>query len=203
MRRAFWLLLLSATARAQDFQVWNEIDLTAAWRKIDFLIPSLVRDDTHLANPQLWATGITAEIPLKWGISLTGGYLFADLTQRSDAVHLPLIAVSETRRIAGFTVSDRNRFEKLVGYPGSPVRYRNRILLDRAFGPGKRWHLFTADEAFFNLSTLEWNQNRFQAGGGARLNRRLGLDIYYLQKNAAGGAAHVLGTTLKVALGGK
>jgi Protein of unknown function (DUF2490) len=196
----FCWLFLPALAGAQDFQQWNEVDFTASWRNADVLVPVLARTDTHLPNPQLAATGITVDMPLRWHLTLTGGYLFADLPQRTDDVHLPLIAVSATFHIRRLTLADRNRFEKLIGYGDSPVRYRNRILLDWPLGARNRWHLFTDNEVFFNLTAGRWNQNRFQAGGGARLNRRLFLDVYYLQRAPSGGAAktNVLGTTLKV-----
>jgi Protein of unknown function (DUF2490) len=195
----FCWLFLPALAGAQNFQQWNEIDFTASWRNADFLVPVLARTGTHLPNPQLAATGITVDMPLRWHLTLTGGYLFADLPQLSDDVHLPLIAVSSTFHIRRFTLADRNRFEKLIGYRDSPLRYRNRILFDRPLGTHARWHLFTDDEFFFNLTAGSWNQNRFQAGGGARVNRRLFLDVYYLQRIPGGGAVktNALGTTLR------
>jgi hypothetical protein len=196
----FVLLFVATLAGAQDFQLWDEVDLTASWRNVDFLVPLLARTDTRLPNPQLAATGITADFRLPWGLTLTGGYLFADLPQLSDKVHLPLIALSKSVRAGRFTVSDRNRFEELIGYPTSPVRYRNRLMVDLPFGVHDGWHLFVDDEIFFNLSNSSWNQNRFQAGGGARLNRRLFLDVYYLQRNPSGNTptTRVLGTTLRV-----
>jgi hypothetical protein len=196
------MCLLVPPAIAQDFQLWNEVDVTASWKKVEFLAPFLARTDTSLPNPQLAATGITADFPLPWRLTLTGGYLFADLPQRSQLVHLPLVAITKGGAIGRFTVADRNRFEKLVGFGTSPVRYRNRLLFDRAFGAHDRWHLFAGDEVFFDLSAGAWNQNRLQAGGGARLNRRLLLDVYYLQRDASGLAptTRVLGTTLRVTL---
>ena len=198
----FCLFVLTTLTRAQDFQLWDELDLTASWMKVDLMVPLLARTDTRLPNPQLAATGITADFPLPWHLTLTGGYLFADLPQRSDKVHLPLIALSKAFRGRRFTITDRNRFEELIGYPTSPVRYRNRLMVDRSFGGHDGWHLVVDDEIVFNLSNDSWNQNRFQAGGGARLNRRLFLDFYYLQRNPSGGAptTRVLGTTLRVML---
>jgi hypothetical protein len=194
----FCWLFLPVLASAQSFQQWNEVDFRATWRNADFLVPVLARTDTHLPNPQLAATGITVDMPLRSHLTLTGGYLFADVPQLPDKVHLPLIAISATVRLMRFTLSDRNRFEKLIGYGDSPVRYRNRVFLDRPLGAHGRWHFFTDDEVFFNVTAGSWNQNRFQAGGGTRLNRRLLLDLYYLQRAPAGGAArtNVLGTTL-------
>jgi hypothetical protein len=195
-------MLLASVARAQDFQSWNEVDIAASWRRVDFMIPLLARVDSSLPNPQLAATGVTADFPLPWHLKLTGGYLFADLPQRSESVHVPLVALSATFRLGRLTMSDRNRFEKLIGFAGSPVRYRNRLLFDLPFGKHDRWHVFADDEAFFNLSVAAWNQNRFQVGGGARLNSRLLLDVYFLERSLSAGAPKMraVGTSWKVIL---
>jgi hypothetical protein len=194
--------LLANSSHAQDFQQWNEVDLTANFHKIDFLVPLLARTDTNLPNPVLAATGLTADLPLPAHLTLTVGYLFADLPQPSLQVHVPLLALTPTFRLGRFTLTDRNRFEKLLGYPTSPVRYRNRIFLDRPLGSRNRYHLFADDEALWNLTALNWNQNRLQLGAGARLTRRLALDLYYLQRNAPAPSPtiHALGATLRVAL---
>jgi hypothetical protein len=70
--------------------------LAASWRNADFPIPLVARTDTRRPNPQLAASGITADVPLPWQLTLTGGYLFADLVQLSDTVHLPFIALSKS-----------------------------------------------------------------------------------------------------------
>ena len=198
------LWLLMGRAPAQDFQSWNEVDLTASWRKASFLVPLLSRTDTRSPNPQLVAGGATVDVLLPWRLTLTGGYLFADLPQRSLWVHLPLGALAKSWQAGRFTIVDRNRFEKLIGFPNSPIRYRNRLLLDRPLGSRDRWHLFADDEAFFDLSAGKWNQNRFQAGGGVRLSRRLFLDVYFLQKNPNGGqVTRVVGNILRVELARK
>jgi hypothetical protein len=97
-----WMLMLVPPAIAQDFQLWNEVDLAASWKKVEFLAPFLARSDTSLPNPQLAATGITADFPLPWRLTLTGGYLFADLPQRSLFVRLPLVAVTKSGAIGRF-----------------------------------------------------------------------------------------------------
>ena len=133
----------------------------------------------------------------------TGGYLFADLPQRAQShVHLPLVAVTTTFRVGPLTIADRNRVEKLIGYGVSPVRYRNRVFAGLPLRRHGGWHLFGDDEAFFDTSVSSWTQNRLQLGGGARLNSRVSLDVFFLQRRVAGGAArtNVLGTTVKVAL---
>jgi hypothetical protein len=197
------VLIVGATfSDAQDFQSWNEVDLTASWKNVDFLVPLLARVDSSLPNPQLAATGITADFRLPWHLTLTGGYLFAVLPQRSLDVHLPLVALTPTFKLHRFVLADRNRFEKLVGFANSPVRYRNRFLVDAPFGAKERWHAFIDDEVIFNLTDGDWNQNRFEIGGGRQLAFRIFLDVYYLQRNPGGSApqTRVAGTTLRINL---
>ena len=197
------LLVLAVTlSSAQDFQSWNEVDITASYKGIDFLVPLLTRTDSRLPNPQLAATGITADFPLPWHLTLTGGYLFAVTPQRSLDVHLPLVAITPTFRFRRVMLTDRNRFEQLIGFRNSPVRYRNRLLVDFPFGAKERWHAFADDEVLFNLTDRNWNQNRLQLGGGRQLTSRFFLDIFYLRRKFSGGAPtqNVLGTTLRISL---
>jgi hypothetical protein len=198
---SIFLVFVAVVCHAQEFQSWNEVDLTASWRHVDFLAPFAARIDPALPNPQLAATGLIADLPLRWGLTVTPGYLFADLPQANYLVHLPLLAVTETIHLRRLTLADRNRFEKLIGYPGGPVRYRNRLLLDCPFGSDGHAHMFIDDEIFFNLSAVNFNQNRFQTGAGVRLHPRFLLDFYYLQKNPGSGTpTYVFGTTLTVSL---
>jgi hypothetical protein len=196
------LLVARSSGRAQDFQSWNEVDLTASWHKVDFLVPLLARTDSSLPNPQLAATGMTADLPQRWHLTLTAGYLFADLPQKPAHAHVPLVALTPALRFGRLSIADRNRFEKLFAYANQPVRYRNRLLVDEVLGNSRRWHVFVQNEAIWDLTDAAWSQNRLQGGAGSRLDRHFSLDVYYLRRNAAGGAApvNVLGTTLRVSL---
>ena len=72
---------------AQDFPSWNEVDVAASYKGIDFLVPLLARVDASLPNPQLAASGVTADFQLPWHLTCTGGYLFVVLPQRSLGSH--------------------------------------------------------------------------------------------------------------------
>jgi len=195
--------VFTTDAHAQDFQWWTEVDLAGEWRTVAFLVPSLVRLDSRLPNPQLAATGVEIDVQLSRYITATGGYLFADLPQRAQShVHLPLIAVSTTLQVGRLTIADRNRVEKLIGYGVSPIRYRNRFMVELPIGRTDRWHVFGDDEAFFDTSVSSWTQNRLQVGCGARVASGVSVDLFYLQRRVAGGATstNVVGTTVKVAL---
>jgi len=195
------LVFVGAVCRAQEFQSWNEVDLTASWKKMDFLMPAVVRADPSLPNPQFVATGLVAFVPLSTHLKLVGGYLFADLPQRSQVAHVPVLAVEVAVHKEHLTLMDQNRFEKLFDYGSEPVRYRNLLLLDRPFGRNVQWHSFVDDEIFFDLSAVNFNQNRFQAGAGVHLHPRFLLDLYYLQKNPGSGTpTYAFGTILTVNL---
>lgn len=205
-RRRLWLALfvlaLAATqAIAQDFQWWNEVDAVSTWRHGDFLVPLLARTDTAKPNPQLAATGLIADWKLGWGLALTPGYLFADLPQSSYLVHIPLLVLTKKVHLGPVTIGDGNRFEKLFGYPKEPVRYRNLFLMDYSFGSRLRAHAFVGDEVFFDLSAVDYNQNRFQAGAGVPLKGGVEFDLYYLQKDPVGSTTiHALGSRLTIDL---
>src|SRR5215469_9159716 len=83
------LVVPHARASAQTFESWNEVDVTGSWHKLDLVFPFQTRTDTTRPNPQLAASGLTADFPLRWRLTLTGGYLFADLPQHSEWVNLP------------------------------------------------------------------------------------------------------------------
>jgi hypothetical protein len=194
-------------ARAQEIQSWNEIDFAAAWRKIDFLAPALARVDSERPNPQFASTGLLADFHLPLRLTLTAGYLFVELPPYSTQVHAPLVAASAYFKADRVTLSDRNRFERLfglgnvgrrAGLGASPVRYRNRLLADIC--AGSRWHLFAGDEVFYDFEVSRWNQNRAHGGAGIRLNKRLLLDLYFLQQSlrAPNHEIPVIGSTLRV-----
>src|SRR5262249_8419773 len=185
-----WSALLTTTVQGQDLQWWGEVDVTGDWRAVHLLVPSVIRVDSQLPNPQLAATGVEIEVPLSRYITATGGYLFADLPQRAQShVHLPLIAVSTTVRLGRLTIADRNRVERLIGYGVSPIRYRNRFMVELPVGRADRWHVFGDDEAFLDTSVSNWTQNRLQVGCGARVASGVWVDLFYLQRRVAGGAA--------------
>ena len=191
-------------AKAQDLQPWNEVDIVAKWRHGDFLVPFLARTDTAKPNPQLAATGVVADLNLRWGLTLSPGYLFADLPQAGYKVQLPLVMITERAQLGPVALADGNRFEKLIGYPKEPIRYRNLILVDCPFGSAIHAHAFVGDEVFFDLSAGDYNQNRFQAGTGVHLNNRLLLDIYYLRKDPVSSETiDALGSRLTLNLNGR
>jgi hypothetical protein len=113
--------------------MWNEVDLSASlMSRINITIPLVIRDSFNLANPQLYGAGAIVDVALTKYLSISGGYLFVGLPHIGPGynVNVPLAALTLHHRIGRFRVGDRNRWEQLRGLPGSPVRYRNKLLLD-------------------------------------------------------------------------
>jgi uncharacterized protein DUF2490 len=204
-------LLIASAARAQDHQLWNEVDLAGSRRGVAFVAPFVARIDTRAPHVPLIAAGLTADVPLPWhlrdprvDLTLTGGYLLVDLPARENAtVHVPLVAASATFHVRRLIIADRNRFEKLVGFGTSPVRYRQRLLFDMPLDRERTWHLFADDEVFFDYSASRWNQNRLQIGAGPRFRSGVSIDVFYLQRNVTSGlpSTRVLGTMVRLPIG--
>jgi len=187
------------SARAQSPQFWPEIDFSITRGHINLLVPSLVRLDPTAANPQFVATGAVGTAAFGSHLSVSAGYLFADLPQKSAVAHVPLVAVTPILSAHRWSISDMSRFERLISYSNQPYRYRNRAGVDYALGKDRRVHIYAVNEYFVNLSTASWNQNRAQVGIGLSANRYSRFDLYYLQRSAPGGAeTPVIGTVLTI-----
>jgi hypothetical protein len=130
------------------------------------------------------------------------GYLFADLPEKDQTAHLPLVALTPSWSTGHWTFTDINRFERLMGYSSQPYRYRNRVTADYAFGRIRSRHIYVSNELFVNLSDRSWNQNRAVMGLGVPVGQVARLDTYFLQKSAPGGKeTPVIGTVLTFTLG--
>ena len=139
-------------------------------------------------------------------LGLSGGYLFVSLPNTGNGynVSVPLAAATVHSSIKRVRFSDRNRFEKLYGLPGSPVRYRNKVTIDLPLASG-RWTPFLSNETFYDFSQRAWTQNRFQAGIGRRLTPVLKLDAYFLERTdfrVGDNNVHAIGLTLEVSARG-
>jgi hypothetical protein len=186
--------------------MWNEVDLSASlMSRINITIPLVIRDSFNLANPQLYGAGAIVDVALTKYLSISGGYLFVGLPHIGPGynVNVPLAALTLHHRIGRFRVGDRNRWEQLRGLPGSPVRYRNKLLLDLPLDSG-RWTPFVSDEMFWDDSQSAWTQNRFEVGVGRELTARLRLDSFFLERTDLEKSAnnvHAIGLALEIHIG--
>jgi hypothetical protein len=205
---AAMLGIISAHAATTDVESWNEVDVSAPLSaRATLTVPFVIRDSFQLPNPQLAGLGPIVDLSVEKHLTVTAGYLFVALPQTGPGyyVHVPLAAVTLREDFGHFRLQDRNRAEGLIGIPNSPIRYRNKLVVDLP-SPSERWLPFLSDEAFYDFSQSLWSQNRFQAGLGRQINEQLRLDVFYLERDAHKShpsATHAIGVTLEVRLTAK
>ena len=203
------VIFSAAQAAATDGEMWNEIDVSAPlFERATLTVPFVIRNSLQLPNPQLAGLGPIVDVAIASHLTITTGYLFVALPQTGPTfdvgyyVHVPLAAVTVRGEFAHFNLQDRNRAERLIGIPHSPIRYRNKLVVDLP-SPSPGWLPFMSDEVFYDFSQSRWSQNRFQAGVGRQMNEQLRLDVFYLERDAHKShpsATHAIGLTLEVRL---
>jgi hypothetical protein len=208
MRILFVLVILAAgRATAADLranaQVWEEVDVSASlsrdWKLTGM---SVAREGDGIPNPSLWGGGLTLD--RRFGdLTISVGDLAvvtrSAVTGKRTDVDLPLAALSYSWRIGGFKVSDRNRFEDLVGALGDPWRYRNRISVEHPLAHmAPIVSVFANEEGFYDLHAGSWSRSRAEVGLGLAVVRGADLKIYYLRQDNRSGlprAVNALGVT--------
>jgi hypothetical protein len=117
-----------------------------------------------------------------------------------NRINLPVTVISS--KISGFTISDRNLFERRWRKLVNSWRYRNRLQIERTFKPkGFEFRIFASDEVFYDFLAKSWVRNRFSIGVGKPITKQLSFDVYYLRQNdgrSRPGNLHVIGTGLRI-----
>jgi hypothetical protein len=189
---------------AANPQFWGELDVSADlapdWRLTAL---SVAREGDALPDPTLWGGG--AILDRRFGdLTVSLGDLAVavrgPVSGASLDVDVPLAAVSYARRIGGFEVADRNRIEDLIGVPGDPWRYRNRLSVERPVsGLGPLSSIFASEEVFYDLQAHDWSRSRAQIGVAIAAAPHTELRLFYLRQDDRSGlprAVNALGVTL-------
>jgi hypothetical protein len=200
---------MAQAAPSSDSQVWTEIDLTKAVSDRFTLTATLAdRLGDGLPNPTLWGGGLTGELRLSPNWSVGGGAYevqarSASSGHRLDAT-LPLAYVTGAWEVAGMRLSNRNRIEDVLGVPGHPWRYRNRLQVDRPIeGLPPVRSIFASDEVFYDFDHERFSRNRAQVGVTLAPAGPAAIQIYYMRQDdayARPGGLNILGLSLKVDL---
>lgn len=187
-----------------DTQFWTELDVAAQLtRSVSVTLLATNRLSLDLPNPQLGAGGVVVDLRANRAITLSVGYLCANLphTGQGYAAQLPLAAISAGRRFGRWSIQERSRGERLFGIPGAPYRFRQKV--DAGYQLTPRLRVIASDEAFYQTGVDRWSQNRLQAGVRQTLTRAVSLDLVYLQRSTLSQpkTTRALGITAHVALG--
>jgi hypothetical protein len=197
--------VFAATVPRSDFEVWPEIDLTAAiGRDMNVTVPFVARASNAFTSPQLYGLGPLVDWNVEQRVTLTAGYLYVSLphTGPGFSAHVPLAAITLNGRLGKFSISDRNRGERLYGIPGNPFRYRNKVSIEHSLIDG-RLNGYVSEETFYDTGQSAWSQIRVEAGVGAMVSPRVRVDCYYLRRGvrrSLPAATNGLGITLRLGL---
>lgn len=198
----------TSTSAEADSELWSEIDLIQHLSS-DVALTGVgvlwTRDG--LRGPTIAGDGGGAILDIKSGSwTFSQGYLWVRVRGTPNGpgadVRFPLISATYEAKWDPVTVSDRNRVDQLAGTPGNPVRYRNRLMVDRSLSTGRSiTDIFASEEIFYNLTADRWIRSRTQIGITMALNEDVKIQLYYLLQHdrySAVRRVNVLGTAVQI-----
>lgn len=199
-------------APKSDVQEWNEVQLAVPLNSlVDFVLSGTLRFGRHVTRAVDERLGIAFNIKpgKKVGkyLSFTPSYLHIGMQPTegrfTNEERLSFSATVRSDPVGGWTIIDRNLFERRIRHPQvNATRYRNRLQLEHAVKlADQKLTFFTVEEVFYDWSINVWVRNRFAAGLSKRFNKHFAGDIYYLRQNdgrSRPGDLHVIGTTIRL-----
>lgn len=202
------------TARAQtsaprrsDTQSWTDLQVAfPLHEKIELSLLGNLRVGDNLRDLIEERVGASLAFNLHRRVTLSPGYFYI-ATQPTGGAHIRehRFWLSGTARFPlghGFTLSDRNMFERRLRQPADSTRYRNRLQLERPVRIGESdVRFYVADEVFYDWSVNAWRRNRFFVGASRALGRHLTGDFYYMRQSEGRGRPgdlHVIGTAWRL-----
>jgi hypothetical protein len=197
----------STSSQRRDTQNWNDIQLAMALnKKVDFLLLGTLRVGRNVSRPVDERIGFGFSFKVGKYLTLAPNYLYIAAqplkNQKSFENRLSFATTVRGPIGGGFTLSDRNTFERRIRHPQvDATRYRNRLQIEHPFKIGTtRFNGFVSDEIFYDWSVNAWVRNRFAIGVGHTFNKHFTGEVYYLRQNdgrSRPGDLNVIGTTLR------
>lgn len=209
----FFTIIFTLSAVAQktndddDFQSWNDLQLTVAMaKKVDLFTQLTGRFGNNISqfSDGRFAFGFVLK-PTK-SLSITPFYWYIRARNASGALRteneLNLRGVYRFPT-KGFGLSHRSQYEYRMRSPQNSWRYRAMLTVDKDI-PKKilpKAKLFVADEVFYDSLIKKFNRNRIMLGITKTLSKKLSVDVYYMHQNdgyAHPGDLNVIWTSWKV-----
>ena len=197
----------STSSQRRDTQVWNDTQLAIAInKKVDFILLGGLRLGGDIRRPVNERIGFSFSFKAGKYLTLTPSYLYLATqplkNQKGFENRLTLAATVHVPIGGGFTLSDRNQFERRIRHKQvDATRYRNRLKIEQPLKIGTaKLNGLVADEVSYDRSDDAWVRNRFTIGVGKTFNEHFTGELYYLRQNDSHtkqGDLNVIGTTLR------
>lgn len=208
----FCALSVSAQAAAadeEDFQSWNDLQLTVALSKqFDFFTQVTGRfgknvtrlNDGRFAVGYVWKPHKSLSFsPFYWHIRARNA---AGRFRTEHRLNLRAVYRFPFKK---FGLQHRSWFEYRLRRPLNSWRYRPSLTFEKdvpkKFIPAAKF--FVTEEIFYDSLLKKFSRNRFTVGITKTLTKKLSLDVYYMRQNdgfSRPGDLNVIGTSWKVRL---
>ena len=193
----------------EDFQSWNDVQLTVSMSKqVDFLTRLTLRfgNDVSQFNDGRFTIGFIWKP--SHAVSISPFYTYVDA--RNSTGHFKIenrlnLAATYRFPVKRIGLSHRSTIERRLRKPVNSWRYRAQLTFDKDI-PNKvipNTKFFMSDEVFYDTISDRFSRNRFAVGVTKTLNHNLSLDIYYMRQNdglSHPGDLNIIGTAWKVKL---
>ena len=202
------LLGQSNSSQRHDTQIWNETQVSGGLNKrVDLLLLGTLRIGRDVSRSVDERIGFGVNFSIGKYLTFRPNYLYIATQplpgQRRFENRLSFNTTVRVPIGAGFTLSDRNIFERRLRHPQiDATRYRSRLQVEHPFSVGSvKLNWIMSDEVFYDWSFNAWVRNRFAIGVGKTFSKHLTGELYYLRQNDSHtrpGDLNVVATTLRV-----
>lgn len=191
----------------EDIQSWNDVQVTVPVdSRIDLVLTGTLRFGDNIQRLVDGRAAFAVNFKVKNWLSIQPGYTniatFRQNTRRRIEHRINLAATYKFP-FKRFGLSNRSLFERRLRQPQNSTRYRNRLQFELPIKQISGTKLIVSDEIFYDWSLKRWSRNRFTVGINKSINKKLGLDVYYMRQNdgtSRPGDLHVIGTNWKIKL---
>ncbi len=177
------------SAADDDSELWSSIQVAVPIRdQADLLVSGSFRVGRDFSHPVYQNVG--AALPFRLGkhVITWPAYQFV-ATQYYPGVHS-----TENRLAGGATISfplkrivmsHTQVIEQRFRRPQNSSRYRNRVQIEWPFKfRNGEYHLFGADEVFYDTRVHAWNRNRLYLGASHRFGPHWSVDLFFMKQNS-------------------
>jgi hypothetical protein len=197
----------STAADEEDFQSWNDAQLTVAMNKqFDFFTQVNMRfgKNATLLSDGRFAVGFLWKPHKSWSFSPFYWHIRArNATGRFRTEHRLNARAVYRFPFKKFGLSHRSWFESRLRRPRNSWRYRPSLTFEKnipkKFISGARF--FVTEEPFYDSLLKKFSRNRFSIGINKTLTKNLSLDVFYMRQNdgfSRPGDLNIIGTTWRV-----
>lgn len=193
------------TASDEDFQSWNDVQLTAPLgKRVDAVLTGTFRFGSNIQRLVDRRASLAFNFKLNDWLTIQPGYTNISTTPRIGRERVEnrlTFAATYKFPFKKFTLTNRSLFERRLRSPQNATRYRNKISFDVPFFKVAKTRFVATNEVFYDWSLNRWSRNRASVGLSRAVNKNLTVEVYFMRQNdgtTRPGDLSIIGTTFKI-----